>query len=223
MVAERKPTTPHAQARLTQAERSERMRQRILGAAFEVLRERGCAGFTTAEVARRAGVSRGAQVHHFPSKHELVTAAMEHVFSISLAKGLALAAAAQQSGQPLETLLRDAQAFYFSDYFYVGLDMLLAGGKDPALSEAGARVVRDYRRPVERAWLQVMRGLGLPPDDAEDLLLLTVSLVRGFGIRNLWAPEPERVAHLLGLWQAMVSAYVQTHRAGAGRHLGARA
>lgn len=223
MVAERKPTTPHVPARLTQAERSERMRQRILAAAFEVLRERGCAGFTTAEVARRAGVSRGAQVHHFPSKHELVTAAMEHVFSISLAKGLALAAAAQQSGQPLETLLRDAQAFYFSDYFYVGLDMLLAGGKDPALSEAGARVVRDYRRPVERAWLEVMRGLGLPPDSAEDLLLLTVSLVRGFGIRNLWAPEPERVARLLGLWQAMVSAYVQTHRAGAARHLEARA
>lgn len=222
-MAERKPTTPRAPARLTQAERSERMRRRILAAAFEVLRERGCAGFTTAEVARRAGVSRGAQVHHFPSKHELVAAAMEHVFSISLSEGLALAAAAQRSGQPLETLLRDAQAFYFSDYFYVGLDMLLAGAKDPALSEEGVRVVRDYRRPVERAWLEVMRGLGLPPDQAEDLLLLTVSLVRGFGIRNLWAPEPERVARLLGLWQAMVSAYVETHRAGVARAAVARA
>lgn len=216
-MAERMPTTPHAPVRLTQAERSERMRQRVLAAAFEVLRERGCAGFTTAEVARRAGVSRGAQLHHFPSKHELVTAAMEHVFSISLAEGLALAAAAQRSGQPLETLLRDAQAFYFSDYFYVGLDMLLAGGKDPALSAAGVRAVREYRHPVEHAWLEVMRSLGLPPDNAEDLLLLTISLVRGFGIRNLWAPEPDRVARLLGLWQTMVSAYVETHRAGAAQ------
>ncbi|HRH85657.1 MAG TPA: TetR/AcrR family transcriptional regulator [Rubrivivax sp.] len=210
-MAERRPA---AAARITQAERSERMRRRVLDAAFEVLRERGCAGFTTAEVARRAGVSRGAQVHHFPSKHELVTAAMEHVFSIALADGLALAAAAQRSGQPLQTLLRDAQAFYFSDSFYVGLDMLLSGAKDPALAEAGVRVVRDYRRPVERAWLEVMRSLGLPPDLSEDLLLLTVSLVRGLGIRNLWASEPEHVARLLDLWQRMLSAYAASQRSG---------
>jgi AcrR family transcriptional regulator len=188
------------------------MRRRILDAAFEVLRERGCAGFTTAEVARRAGVSRGAQVHHYSSKSELVTAAMEHVFGIALADGLALAETAQRSGRPLETLLRDAQAFYFSDHFYVGLDMLLAGGKDPALAEAGVRVVRDYRRAVERAWLRVLRRFGLPPDACEDLLLLSVSLVRGFGIRHLWAPEPERVARLLQLWQRMIVTYVQARR-----------
>jgi AcrR family transcriptional regulator len=198
-----------------QLERSERMRRRILEAAFELLRERGCAGFTTAEVARRAGVSRGAQVHHFPSKNELVTAAMEHVFSVALGDGLALAASARGSGRPLEALLGDTQAFFFSDYFYVGLDMLIAGGKDPALAEAGKRVVHDYRRPVERAWLEVLRGLGLPPAASEDLLLLTVSLVRGLGIRNLWAPEPERVARLLELWQRMVADYVRAYRAAA--------
>ncbi|KPU99415.1 HTH-type transcriptional regulator SrpR [Xylophilus ampelinus] len=212
-MAERRSKAPADPAvRSTQVERSERMRRRILEAAFEVLRDRGCAGFTTVEVARRAGVSRGAQVHHFPSKNELVTAAMEHVFSVALGDGLALAASAQSSGRPLETLLRDAQAFYFSEYFYVGLDMLIAGGKDPTLAEAGKRVVRDYRRPVERAWLGVLRELGLPPEPSEDLLLLTVSLVRGFGIRNLWAPEPERVARLLGLWQRMLSDYVQAYR-----------
>lgn len=175
-MAERRSKAPADPAvRSTQVERSERMRRRILEAAFEVLRDRGCAGFTTVEVARRAGVSRGAQVHHFPSKNELVTAAMEHVFSVALGDGLALAASAQSSGRPLETLLRDAQAFYFSEYFYVGLDMLIAGGKDPTLAEAGKRVVRDYRRPVERAWLGVLRELGLPPEPSEDLLLLTVS------------------------------------------------
>lgn len=205
--ARRRPAA--APLRKVQVERSERMRRRILDAAFEVLRERGCAGFTTAEVARHAGVSRGAQVHHFPSKNELVTAAMEHVFGISLADGMAMAEAARRSGRPLETLVHDAQAFYFSDHFYVGLDMLLAGAKDPALAQAGVRVVRNYRQPVERAWLEVMRGLGLPPDLCEDLLLLTVSLVRGFGIRHLWSPEPERVTRLLAMWQQMLAAYVR--------------
>lgn len=160
------PLSAPPRSRRTQAVRSGEMKRRILDAAFEVLKERGFAGFTTPEVARRAGVSRGAQVHHFPSKHDLVTAAMEHVFGIALADGLRLAEAAKRSGRPVEALIGDAQAFYFSDYFFVGLDMLLAGGKDPALKEAGIRVVRNYRRPVEQQWLAVMQELGLPPGSA---------------------------------------------------------
>lgn len=202
--------TSQPRVRRTQEARSDEMKQRILAAAFEVLKERGIAGFTTPEVARRAGVSRGAQVHHFPSKHELVVAAMEHVFGLALAHGLELAKAAKQSNRPLEALIKDASAFYFSGYFYVGLDMLLAGGKDPALKKAAVQVVRNYRRPVEQAWLSVMRELGLPEAVSEDLLLLTVSLVRGLGIRALWSPEPERVAQLLSLWQDMVGAYIKS-------------
>ena len=195
-------------SRRTQAVRSGEMKRRILDAAFEVLKERGFAGFTTPEVARRAGVSRGAQVHHFPSKNDLVTAAMEHVFGIALADGLRLAEAAKRSGRPVDALISDAQALYFSDCFHVGLDMLIAGGKDPALKEAGIRVVRNYRRPVEQQWLAVIQQLGLPARISEDLLLLTVSLVRGFGIRQLWSAEPERVAGLLTLWQDMIDTYV---------------
>lgn len=207
--ARRKPSAPAVpKSRRTQAARSGEMKRRILDAAFAVLKERGFAGFTTPEVARRAGVSRGAQVHHFPSKNDLVTAAMEHVFGIALADGLRLAQAAKRSGRPVDALISDAQAFYFSDYFYVGLDMLIAGGKDPALRQSGIRVVRNYRRPVEQQWLAVIQELGLPAPISEDLLLLTVSLVRGFGIRQLWSSEPERVQALLALWQDMIDTYV---------------
>jgi len=201
-------TSALPKSRRTQAARSGDMKRRILDAAFAVLKERGFAGFTTPEVARRAGVSRGAQVHHFPSKNDLVTAAMEHVFGIALADGLRLAEAAKRSGRPVDALISDAQAFYFSDCFHVGLDMLIAGGKDPALKDAGIRVVRNYRRPVEQQWLAVIQELGLPARISEDLLLLTVSVVRGFGIRQLWSTEPERVQGLLVLWQDMIDTYV---------------
>jgi AcrR family transcriptional regulator len=112
----RAPTVVRPKVRRTQEARSDEMKQRILAAAFEVLKERGVAGFTTPEVARRAGVSRGAQVHHFPSKLELMVAVMEHVFQLALAHGLELAKTAKQSNRPLEALIKDASAFYFSDY-----------------------------------------------------------------------------------------------------------
>ncbi len=46
---------------------------------MECLVELGWSGTSTTEVARRAGVSRGAQQHHYPTKMELVAAALEHL------------------------------------------------------------------------------------------------------------------------------------------------
>jgi AcrR family transcriptional regulator len=41
-------------------------RQRMLGAALEVMRERGAAGVTVDEVLARSGAPRGSVYHHFP-------------------------------------------------------------------------------------------------------------------------------------------------------------
>ncbi|HVK25023.1 MAG TPA: TetR family transcriptional regulator [Actinokineospora sp.] len=65
--------------RRTQEERSASMRQRLLDATIECLVTYGYAGTTTTKVADLAGVTRGAQVHHFPTKADLVTAAVRHL------------------------------------------------------------------------------------------------------------------------------------------------
>ncbi len=52
-----------------------------MDATVASLVEVGYAGTSTTGVARRAGVSRGAQTHHFPAKSDLVVAAIEHVFA----------------------------------------------------------------------------------------------------------------------------------------------
>jgi len=69
-----------AARRRTQAERSEETQTRILKAAASLIRKRGYAHFRTAEVAKEAGLSRGAQLHHFPTKDSLVVATLEYVF-----------------------------------------------------------------------------------------------------------------------------------------------
>jgi AcrR family transcriptional regulator len=67
--------------RRTQAERTATTRARLLDAALECLVELGYGGTTTTEVADRAGVSRGAQLHHFPTRAALVAAAAEHLYA----------------------------------------------------------------------------------------------------------------------------------------------
>jgi len=65
--------------RRTQAERSAAMRTRLLDATVECLVTYGYSGTTTQRVAEIAGVTRGAQIHHFRSKEDLVAAAVEHL------------------------------------------------------------------------------------------------------------------------------------------------
>lgn len=63
----------------TQAERRSATQARLLEATAQTLADLGWAGLSTTEVSRRAGVSRGAQQHHYPTKMELVAAALEHL------------------------------------------------------------------------------------------------------------------------------------------------
>jgi AcrR family transcriptional regulator len=62
-----------------QAQKSARTRDRILDAAINCFVELGYTNVTTAKVASTADVSRGAMLHHFPSKTELIQAAVEYL------------------------------------------------------------------------------------------------------------------------------------------------
>ncbi|MEV5748495.1 TetR/AcrR family transcriptional regulator [Actinoallomurus sp. NPDC052308] len=75
----RRPGQVARRAPRTQEERRAETQTRLLDATVECLAELGWAGTSTTEVARRAGVSRGAQQHHYPTKMLLVGAALKHL------------------------------------------------------------------------------------------------------------------------------------------------
>jgi AcrR family transcriptional regulator len=203
----------HKPARRTQAQRSEEMRQRLLDAAFTVLQQRGYVGFRIAEVAKIAGVSRGAQLHHFPTKESLVVATIEHVFAHALDEAQRRAeAAAGGSRDPLEAIIDDSSDFFFGDYFAIALDVVMAAAKDDRIRERIFAISRSHRLPAERAWQKVLTASGLPDDLAEDALWLTISIVRGLAVRRLWQKEPERGRRLLRLWRQIFWTYVEANR-----------
>ncbi|KAA9152486.1 TetR/AcrR family transcriptional regulator [Amycolatopsis acidicola] len=64
--------------RRTQAERRAATRMALLEATVECLVDYGYRNVTSAQIATRAGVTRGAQAHYFANKTELVVAGLEH-------------------------------------------------------------------------------------------------------------------------------------------------
>jgi AcrR family transcriptional regulator len=198
-------TSPKKPKRRSQAERSREMRQRLLEAASVVLRRNGYAGLRTEEVSRIAGVSRGAQLHHFPTKESLVLATTEYIFKASTDRGVARATAALASSDPLEEIVRDGMEFFFSDDFLVLLDLVLMGEKNRKIREHIYSVARTHRPAVEEAWVKVLQRSGLERAQAETVLWLTLSVVRGLAIRSLWQPDPKRFRGLLDEWKALMS------------------
>ena len=115
-----------AARRRTQAERSEETRTRILKAAANLIRKRGYARFRTAEVAKEAGLSRGAQLHHFPTKDSLVVATLEHVFEQAQVLSRRRASAVNRPRDLIEAVIEDAREFFFSEHFMVAIDIVLS-------------------------------------------------------------------------------------------------
>jgi AcrR family transcriptional regulator len=139
-----------ARSRRTQEERSAETRARLLDATIDCLVELGYSGTTTTEVAERAGVSRGAQLHHFPTKEELVLAAVEHLFQRRNAEFRAafarLPAGTDRAAAALDLLWRIVGA----DTFYAWLELAVAGRTDATLGrrvrELGSRTAQEVER-----------------------------------------------------------------------------
>lgn len=73
-------------ARRTQAERSDETRNRVLEATIGCLHVRGYAATTTLLVAQEAGVSRGAMLHQFPTKVDLMLFVVRAVYDREIAE-----------------------------------------------------------------------------------------------------------------------------------------
>jgi AcrR family transcriptional regulator len=121
-----------------QEERSAETRKRLLDATVECLFERGYAGTTTTEIATRAGVSRGAQLHHFPKKDELVVSALEYVFELRLNEMRAAIAEPPPGRREdrIATLIDVMWPGFKGPTFYAWLELVVASRTDPALNEA---------------------------------------------------------------------------------------
>ncbi|MEM5518158.1 TetR/AcrR family transcriptional regulator [Henriciella sp. AS95] len=65
--------------RVPNAERTATTRAKLIEATIQTLYELGYHQTTTVLVAKRAGVSRGAMLHHFPTKADLIMATAEHI------------------------------------------------------------------------------------------------------------------------------------------------
>lgn len=134
-------------ARRSNAERSAETQERILEATLECLSEKGYAATSTNEVVRKAGVSRGALVHHFSSKSDLVAAAAVHL----VRKRYATTQEDSRNLKGGKLSIREKLQIRRHDYerwFPATIEFMVACRTDQALSDSFARAMQPYEESM---------------------------------------------------------------------------
>ncbi len=194
-MTEAKVLTP----RVPQEERTRAMRQRLLEATVDCLVEHGWSGTSTTLVSQRAGVSRGAQLHHFPTKNDLVLAAVTHLSEL---RGAELREAARRlpTGRPRTRAVLEMLAEHFtSPVFTAALEVWVAARTDALLREAVAPL---EQRVGREAHLIAVEALGVDEEQprARELVQATLDLVRGLGLANTISDDTARRQRILNAW-----------------------
>ncbi len=175
------------------------MRQRLLEATVELLVEQGWSGTSTTLVSKRAGVSRGAQLHHFPTKNDLVLAAVEHLSEVR-GRELAEAATNLPNGQRRTRAVLEMLAEHFtSPVFTAALELWVAARTDPQLLASLAPLEQRIGREIHRRTLELLEVDESQPGMRE-LVQATLDLVRGLGLANTITDDTARRRRILDQW-----------------------
>jgi len=197
-------------ARAPQQERSRATQQRLLDATIECLVEYGWSGATTTVIAERAGVSRGAQLHHYPTRASLVMAAVEHLADRRAGEIRAEAAAltdtdpARRVGRVLDMLA----AAFTGPLFVAALELWVAGRTDPALRSALVPLETRVGREMHRLTVELL-GADESKPGVREAIQATLDLLRGLGVANLLSDDSHRWAPLLDAWKNQLAAAVR--------------
>ncbi|BFP53088.1 TetR/AcrR family transcriptional regulator [Streptomyces griseus] len=189
-------TTPRA-AHAPKQDRSRATRQRLLEAAVACLAEHGWAGSTVSVVAERAGVSRGAAQHHFPTREDLFTGAVEYVAE---ERSAALRALPVQGRAEVVAALVD---LYTGPLFRAALQLWVAASNEaqlhPRVTELEARVGREtHRIAVE------LLGADESRPGARETVQGLLDMARGLGLANLLTDDTARRARVVAQWATLV-------------------
>jgi AcrR family transcriptional regulator len=199
LVQEAGQVTNSPTVRVPQEERTRAMRARLLEATVDCLVEHGFSGTSTTLVSERAGVSRGAQLHHFPTKNDLVVAAVKHLTEM---RGAELAAAAERlpSGAPrTRAVLQMLEEHFTSPVFTAALELWVAARSDEALLAEVEPLEQRVGREAHRLTVEAL-GADETQPGARELVQATLDLVRGLGLANTITDDTRRRGRILDEW-----------------------
>jgi AcrR family transcriptional regulator len=189
----------------TQGQRTDAMRARLLEATLDLIAEEGWAKTSTQKICKRAGVSRGAQTHHFPTKDSLLIAAVREIVARYQTELDAVVDEPPGSVRNLEDIFDFLwTACFEGNLLNCWMEVMVAARTDfalqPAVRETDVTAMKSMRSLGDTCSGEGVIAHTSPPD----LIELTVYLLRGMVVQTGVHPKKEEKRRLFEMWKTLI-------------------
>lgn len=197
-----------APLRRTQEQRTAETTTKILEATLDSIYEIGFQKTTTSGIARRARVSRGALLHHFPVKEKLIASAVRFMLKREVDDIQILAEKVSSGHLALDDFIDDLWARFSGRLFMTTMDYLSAARTDQVLKDVLKPSAKEFNDSLDRIWQQFFQNTAIQSEEKRLALTTTVCLLRGMGVHSILRDDPAFFVQLLAYWKKILKTIV---------------
>lgn len=191
--------------RRSQKERSAETSTRLMNATIDLLHDRGLARTSTPEIARAAGVSRGALTHHFAGREAIISASVADLLSKATRDLHRFAEDFIARGGSSDEIVDYIWQMMDDRLFYVTMEYLPEARHNPDFRADLIPTVRDFHAGLDAIWTALAMRAGVEPDHARIVMNATMCLVRGMISQTVLRPDdPAYYREMLAFWKQQV-------------------
>lgn len=202
MSAEDKPPSA-SRPRLTQAERSQKTRNKVCEATLQALGEVGYEQISTTLIAQKAKISRGALTHQFPTRNDMLVAAFEKLIG-EWHDGYPFGLDPDKEQLSVDELVDALWDNIFADGRYIAaMELMLAARQDNDLGRALRDILVTWIRKRDQITVRLVGG-DVDDAEAEMKVQLHLSVLRGIAMHQSFDSDPQTAKKLIDLWKRIV-------------------
>lgn len=190
--------------RRSQRERSAETSAKLLEATIDLLHDRGLSRTSTPEIARKAGVSRGALTHHFAGREAIISAAVAHMLDKSTQGLHRFAEEFVTEGGSSDEIVDYIWQMMSDRLFYVTMEYLPEARHNPDFKADLIPTVRDFHAGLDAIWTALAARTGAEPDHVRTVMNATMCLMRGMIAQTVLRNDPPYFAEMLAFWKQQV-------------------
>ena len=188
-----------------QGAKSAAARKLICKAVTRCLAEIGYAETSINRVIDRAGVSRGALQHHFPSKEDLMAATAQQILDNATFFRYSRAGASAAERSTAAELQETWEKVVNTAEYRALLEILIQVRTDKALRERLSPGLQQWHRESMVRTLSAYGSLNGSDQEVEMLMTMNSCMMRGLVIQEQYTEDPAYIHQLMMRWIAMIS------------------
>ncbi|MFV0514763.1 MAG: TetR/AcrR family transcriptional regulator [Jhaorihella sp.] len=195
-----------------QEQRSAQTRRRICAAAIACLDEHGYSETSIQRVQERAGVSRGALMHQFATKEDMIVETLTRVLAATR-HGQGLAGAERGADAPAAPIERDLLSLWSHlvdrPEGRAMVEILVAGRTDARLRAKIEPLLRTYEAEIGQDVLEIYEATGGDDEDVIRIWTICRIFMRSLHLQERFNPDPEAARAMVRRFAELVAPHLR--------------